>query len=43
MKPLKDMLNESLLNKSLLNESLLDNEDELFDRNDNILIELWIN
>ena len=33
MKPLKDILNESLLNKSLLNESLLDDEDEQFDRN----------
>ena len=30
MKPLKDILNESLLNKSLLIESLLDDEDELF-------------
>ena len=42
MKPLKDILNESLLNKSLLNESLLDDEDELFDRNDKTLVELWI-
>ena len=42
MKPLKDILNESLLNKSLLNESLLDDENELFDRNDKTLIELWI-
>ena len=47
MKSLKDilnesLLNESLLNKSLLNESLLDDEDELFDRNDKTLIELWI-
>ena len=25
-----------------MNESLLDNEDELFDRNDKILMELWI-
>ena len=32
MKPLKDKLNESLL----------DDEDELFDRNDKTLIELWI-
>ena len=32
MKPLKDTLNESLL----------DDEDELFDRNDKTLIELWI-
>ena len=38
----KDILNESLLNKSLLNESLLDDEDELFDRNDKTLVELWI-
>ena len=42
MKPLKDILNESLLNKSLLNESLLDDEDEQFDRNYKTLIELWI-
>ena len=42
MKPLKDILNESLLNKSLLNESLLDDEDELFNRNDKTLVELWI-
>ena len=42
MKPLKDTLNESLLNKSLLNESLLDDEDELFNRNDKTLVELWI-